>query len=304
MLRVLVASGVSSGDTAMQPGTVVQIDFTVLASASSGATSLSPDNESAVDPNANAVLIQAFPGTLTVTAGLLRGCCPWVVPASASADGVGGSRWKTRLVIDNSGPSAMSVPVVFLEAGKDGTNAAPVGVSIAAGEEIVLDDVVLDLLGAPGKAGAIGVDADSNQLRVTSRTYNVGSACGTYGQGIPGLRLGESFVAGDSAWLFPVFADANAFRTNLGVVNASSLPATFTARLLDAKGVEKARNDLSLPPWSQTQVTNVLAAWAVTLVGGDGRIVLSSSTSGARFLAYLSVVDNGSGDPAYFPAEK
>ncbi len=237
------------------------------------------------------------------SSSLFSGCCPWIVPAGANATGIGGSLWKTRLVIDNTGTTAASLSLYFLEANVDNSNAAAVPLSLPAGKSVSLEDVVQATFGVVGKSGAIGVDSDSTGIRVTSRTYNGGSACpGSFGQGIAAVRFSETFSIGESAWLAPVLADSSAFRTNLGVVNASPVAAALTATLVDADGVEKTRQQILMSPWSQVQVNDLLAKWQISLTGGDGRIALATSTPGAHFAAYLSVVDNLSGDPAYFPA--
>lgn len=302
-VRIIVPPSFAGGSASIPSGTLVVVGFAVAADAAAGPTPLEPDNASATDPNATTILVNTFPGTLTVTAGMLGGCCPWVVPASASAPGSGTSQWKTRLLVSNGGTTPQEVSLGFLEAGRDNSTAGMIPVSISAGEQLAFDDVVAGFFGRSGKSGAIVVDADSADIRVTSRTYNTGSACaGTFGQGIPALRLGDLFGPGETAHLSPVSPDSSAFRSNLGLVNLSSTRNVFVARLLDGKGVEKARRDVTLEPWSQVQLTNVVGAWGVTMTGGDGRIEVSCGAAGVRWAAYLSVVDNSSGDPAFFPA--
>ncbi len=300
--RVIVPPSFGGGPGTLSSGTLGYLDFSIHSSASAGPMVLDGDNASATDPSANAVLMGVYDGALTVTGGLLKGCCPWILPASASASGAGGSLWKTRLALENSGATPVALSLYFLESGKDNSNAPAASVSVAAGELVVIDDVVKSSFGLTGKAGAVAIDSSSNQIRVTSRTYNVGGSCGTFGQGISALRLGEMFAAGQTADLVPVFGDAVSFRTNLGIVNASALSATFDVRVIDSKGIEKTARPILLAPWSHTQINDLLAAWAISLGGADGRILVTTSTSGVRFGAYLSVVDNGSGDPAYFPA--
>jgi hypothetical protein len=302
-VRVIVMPGSGSGDGAIPPGTLAVIRLSIPPSAAAGVVPLVPDNVSATNSLAEPVTVVAFSGNLTVTSGLMTGCCARIVAAAANAGGVGGSRWKSRLLLENSATEAIEVRAFFLRSGADNSHATGVPISLAAGEVVTVPDAVNTLFGVSDSSGAIAIDSDSDLVRVTSRTYNEGSACaGTFGQGIPAISLAGTFSGSQIAHLFPVASDHASFRSNLGIVNVSPVSATFVARLLDAKGIEKARREIPVSAWSYLQVTDVLGGWSATLAGGDGRILLSTATSGVSFTAYLSVVDNGSGDPAYFPA--
>ena len=57
----------------------------------------------------------------------------------------------------------------------------------------------------------------------------------------------------------------------------------------------------TLRAYESIQRTDVLAELGTSDVS-DAYAVLRTTTSGGRFLAYASVVDNRSGDPIYIPA--
>ena len=84
----------------------------------------------------------------------------------------------------------------------------------------------------------------------------------------------------------------NTFRTNLGVANPTPDSVRVNVSLRDAGGSEIKTRTLNVPPFGFLQRNDILGVDAE-----DAFAVVSSSTPGASYFPYASVVDNRTGDP-------
>ena len=91
------------------------------------------------------------------------------------------------------------------------------------------------------------------------------------------------------------------FRTNLGLVNASAVETTVTAELFRADGTRLGELSVTLRPFESVQRTEIFREVTADAVA-DGYVAVKTTTYGAAFFAYASVVDNRSNDPVYMPA--
>ncbi|MBD3852547.1 MAG: hypothetical protein IFK93_14670 [Acidobacteria bacterium] len=93
-------------------------------------------------------------------------------------------------------------------------------------------------------------------------------------------------------------------RTNIGVVNASATPISVDVRFFAADGVLLGELRLELEPFESLQINDVFSsldsAKALDELH-DAFAVASSSTVGAAFFAYASVVDNSTNDAIFVP---
>ncbi len=226
----------------------------------------------------------------------------WVVPASARADGLGGTVWVTDLVLHNPGDGPATANLFFLASRTDNRDAAPHRVAVPAGASVRLADVVASLFGRPGATGAILVGADRT-LIVSSRTFNV-SASGTYGQSIPGV---PTTAAWDDIGHRPRLvqlahspAGDRGFRSNLGAVNLGPSPIALEVGLFSGAGQQLGTATLTLRPYGHAQLSNAFGPVAAGALD-DAFAEVVGATAGARYLVYASVVDNRSGDPVFIP---
>ena len=91
------------------------------------------------------------------------------------------------------------------------------------------------------------------------------------------------------------------FRTNLGLVNASSLTIAVWVDLYRGDGTLLGTRGASLGPYRSTQLNDVFST-VTTADVADGFALVRTTTAGGAFFAYASVIDNLSGDPIYIPA--
>jgi len=165
--------------------------------------------------------------------------------------------------------------------------------TLEAGTGVRYADIWGELAGEG--AGAIEIVTNSPEdVLVMSRTYNT-SPDGTFGQGIPGITPAELFGAGDVARIIQL-TQGPQFRSNVGFVNASETAVTLEVRFFDFYGSLLGVDGLTLASLANAQWTE-----AFTRVTGeqvrDGYVEVRSTTPGALFFAYGSVVDNRTGDP-------
>jgi len=146
-----------------------------------------------------------------------------LLPASAHVDGSGGTRWQTDLWVLNAGAAPAEVTIELWQ--QENAGSSPTVLSevlsqgLGPGEQLQAEDVVLDVFGLDGAQAVLVVSSDE-QLMATSRTYNTAPA-GSFGQFIQGEPVDALGVVGEVLSM-PGAVENNAFRTNLGVVSATS----------------------------------------------------------------------------------
>ena len=136
------------------------------------------------------------------------------------------------------------------------------------------------------------------EATVTSRTFNQ-AVDGTFGQFIPGVDEAASIEEGEKGILIQL-RNSDQFRTNIGFVNMTGETIAVHADYFSSSGVLLNSKEYFFPPFGFFQDGAALPEGAAI----EGAFAhLTTSTVGGRFLAYASVVDNGSDDPVYMPAQ-
>jgi len=221
---------------------------------------------------------------------------PLWIAASAHVTGVGGSTWRTDLFLVNQGTENASVTIDLLPADQDNTSHGQTQVALPAGTSRHLEDVLANLFGFTGSA-ALRISTDAGRIAVTSRTFNL-STVGTLGQYVPALPANKALTSELDGYLIQLRRN-EAFRTNVGVANLTEEQVKVRVDYFRADGTSMGHSTYTVPPLSFHQHTKALPG-TEAVTGGFARI--TSQTPGARYLAYASVVDEGSGDPVYMPA--
>jgi hypothetical protein len=170
-----------------------------------------------------------------------------IVPAAARGAGSGGSLWLTRLYIRNTGSSSAAVTLYWLERSQNNANPDSQGLSIAAGETRVLDDVIFDSFGLSSAGGAIGITSDQ-PLVVTAAILNTAGGS-EYGQGFDGIPVSTAITAGNSSSAVGLKHD-NDFRTNVYLVDATGSGSTARINILNTSGNVVASKSYNLGPYT------------------------------------------------------
>lgn len=214
-----------------------------------------------------------------------------LIAAAARTPGAQSTLWSSSIDLVNPGPDAASATVTLLPG--PGTDAATFGEQIAADSALHLDDIVGEMLGGNG-AGALRL-VSPTPLVAVSRTATGGGG-GSYGQGIPAMPMPMVAADGDAVRLFG-FADGGGFRTNLGLVNPGSTEVGLRIGVYNGETDKLAELERVLAADSWLQLNRVLADLGVA---ADAEVmVVRQTTKQGAFSAYLSVVDERTGDPTF-----
>ena len=234
-----------------------------------------------------------------------EGSTALLIPAAASAHGHAGTRWHTDLQLFNDGNERAVCQADLLEADTDNSTPRQAGIAVPAGVSFRAEDALQRLFNFTGTA-ALRITCASGRVAASARTFNRPdpSSPATYGQYIPGEPIADAQVAGDTGRLLQLKHSTDpsrGSRTNIGVASATDAEIVVHLDLYDETGGFLGRQDLSVPPHGFTQLDGALSV--VSTSDQDNAFAIVSSTSeGAAFFAYASVVDNVTGDAIYVPA--
>jgi hypothetical protein len=219
----------------------------------------------------------------------------WIA-AAAHANGVGQSVWRTDIWLSNTTDSAVTATLNLLKRDQDNSAPQTLEYDIPSGENLMLGDALATAFGYTGTAALrVGLNGEAT---VTSRTFNQ-AAEGTFGQFIPGVTQATSITEGRTGILIQL-RNNEQFRTNIGFVNQGGETLAVHADYFSSDGTLLNGKDYYLKPFGYFQDGNALPDGS-DIRGGFAR--LTTSTAGGKFLAYASVVDNGSDDPVFMPAQ-
>ena len=221
------------------------------------------------------------------------------IPASANAEGVNQTRWRTDLQVKatNSEPAAFTIEL--LESRQNNSDPAALDFTVAAGESLRLVNLVETEFGFTGTA-ALRITATEGQILATSRTYN-DDPSGTYGQTVPAVADSDGIRFGNDSILIQLSRSpdpSTGFRTNIGLVNLTDQRIDTTIDLFRADGSFIATLSYVLKAFEHRQVNDGFGVAGADDVD-DGYAVVRTTDEGGRFITYASVVDNGSGDAVF-----
>ena len=261
-------------------------------------------------------------GLILIIAGQLTAATPehayrHVIPAVAHTEGVGGSFWRTSLVIFNPSERTAIVTLTILPSGFGGGGIIH-SVSLPPLEPMQtnnLEDVAAVIPGFDTGTGALVVealDADEQPVPIVadSRTWTGDS--GSYGQGIPAVAWSQDGVLAGQERRILDFESSDDYRTNLGIVNPTgSLEQSFLVEILDAGGAEAGRVYYRLGPHAHIQRNDILRE--LGLEGSGYTAVVrrtraetvggGAATEAPDFVVYGSKVDQRSNDPTYLASQ-
>ncbi|HSB37284.1 MAG TPA: hypothetical protein VLH41_10410, partial [Thermoanaerobaculia bacterium] len=156
-----------------------------------------------------------------------------VIPASARATGVGGSTWRTDLVLRNPDETPLPVSIRLLPNPYTEDVSAATNMVLAPSEIRLVPDTLNSLFGLERGSGALLVVPEGGRsVDATSRTYSVGDG-GTFGMGVGAVDLYAT-----SSPNFPVTFSAAllgpGFRTNVVATDTSGRGSLLSLALAPA----------------------------------------------------------------------
>lgn len=259
--------------------------------------------------------------SLTASAQVIEEFQLFPIVARTAGAGDPPTQWVTDLTVHNVSESQAVVGVVFLPAGQANSFAEdfPVRFTLEPRETKTFEDVLgagelfeytADVKGSLLlQSNPDGEEVDT-EILATTRTYNVGSPEGTYGQTIP-----WTWIVANSHQTPSIVTGArndDRFRSNLGIVNISFVAVTLHYRVLDQTGTVVAHGSKDMPmlsvnQWSFNRLgvpkVNGPLTVEVRFDDDDASLVPCLDPPDSNyFIAYVSKVDGnpeGTGDAEF-----
>lgn len=224
----------------------------------------------------------------------------FIIPAGAHSPGAYGSYWKTDLTICNFSSSDQELNIALLKSGQDNTNSQNIDLSIFRDSCKGFYYFLYKEFSFEG-AGALKVSAYTDKIKIKTRTYN-DDPSGTFGQFIPGFHQNNLLSSGETGYLTFLHKNEN-FRTNIGFASMSRNLIDVKLEFYNSEGQKIGEKYINLKPFEYLQLNDIFSQIGFQSIS-FAYAKISSNSSGALYISYASVVDNGSNDPIFIPSEK
>ena len=249
------------------------------------------------------------PTTMPALPASVSGPAPytWLLPASAHSSGASGAFYTTNVAVANVGAAPAFFTMTFLggngSAGhwdylRQGTEQS---FNLEAGKSAVYFDVLATVFNETSDYGALRITSNTSTLNIVSVTTTPGFG-GTFGQSLSAVPSSDLIPAGSPRSILYI-REGDGFRSNLVLASNASVPTTIDAALVSPAGETLASKSYSVPSNGMTQINRVVRDMGVSGSITGARLVLSSSTPGAAFTAFASVIDEATNDPTAVEAK-
>jgi hypothetical protein len=215
------------------------------------------------------------------------------IPVVGKVAGANNTNFVTDFRVVNNGGGIATVKLDYFASNPAGlaTPTASQTITVAPGEQKVLNDLVGVTLAQSGGLGALKITSDENVVasaRVINdlRTQNLGTA---------GFALNAS-EAGSTSGTILFLAQSADYRTNLGYFNATVSQATLTLTARGADGTILGTNAITIPAGSMVQQPAFSAISAVPEAGRAQNDFYVTWTSNVPLFVYGAVTDSKTGD--------
>lgn len=269
-----------------------------------GTASSTMASEITGDPSAWTLEVSDGSDTLSgaLSAGSGGGATEVYFPVSASNPGANQTYFRTDARIINRSGAPATATLDFY-ANDDGGNTAPDAsetVDIAANEQLVLADFLVNLFGFSTAQGAVEITSDS-ALIVASRVYNDQTSVGEGTQGlfVDAVGLAKAYRSGVISFLQNRTRNSGeGYRGAIGWFNPGSSDVSLTLYAWDTDGTLLGSETVTVSGLEQKQqfIQNI---WSDLAGYGDMYVTYSASDD---IFVYGTITDNTSGDGTYIPA--
>jgi hypothetical protein len=223
-------------------------------------------------------------------------------PVAASNPGANQTYWRSDARIINRSGEATTATLDFY-ANDDGGNAEPDAtetVDVAANEQLVLSDILVNLFGFNSAQGAVRISSERS-LVVASRVYNDQTSvdAGTQGLFVNAVGMDEAYRAGTISFLQNRNRNSGeGFRGAIGWFNPGSGEVTLSLTAWGTDGTSLGAETVTVAGLEQSQDSpqNIFSSLSDY---GDFYITFSASND---IFVYGTITDNVSGDGTYIPA--
>ncbi len=206
--------------------------------------------------------------------------------------GLEGTSWRSDVSVLNASDTDATLTFTLHQAG----GAVPVSIDpLPVNSCVEFVDAVASLFQLVGDASGPVTVTSNTPVNITSRVYTPFGG-GTMGQSYPAATVADTIEPGVEG-LLPQLQDAGEFRTSVGFLNLSAVPASVAVDFFEGSGSKIGPTLVAnVPPLGWVQLNDVLAGVAA---GGTGVVWgrVQVHSSGSKVWAYASVIDNVTGDP-------
>jgi hypothetical protein len=223
------------------------------------------------------------------------------IPAVARSSGVPPTFWSSELVILSTNDLQQNVEVVFTPRNKDGwTNYQTRNINFAANSAQSWDDVLDELF---SRDGAGSLEIRGSGLVVSSRTSTPAAGGGSYGLSVPPLAPEDLLMAGGVNEAYAGGLRENEdWRTNFGVCEVSGRSITIRVTIYDNSMTSLGDKTINLGPYQNKQLNRVIRDITGEENTVSDRVIgVEVMTGAGKVGAYLTVIENTTGDSTYVP---
>jgi hypothetical protein len=223
------------------------------------------------------------------------------IPAVARASGVPPTFWSSELVILSTSDVHQDVEVIFTPRNKDGwTNYQTANLKVAANSSRRWDDVVGSLF---SRDGAGSLEVRGSGLVVSSRTSTPAEGGGSYGLSVPALEPEDLLMVGGVSQAYAGgLREDEEWRTNFGVCEVSGKSITIKVTVYTSHLTSLGEKTINLGPYQNKQINRVIRDLTGENTIESDRIIGVEAIAGAgKVGAYLTVIENTTGDSTYIP---
>ncbi len=230
---------------------------------------------------------------------------PLWIPAVAHVPGRNGTVWRTDLEIcAKNGPGAVTFRIELFKSDQANIEPPSETFDLSVLHCARYSDVVHSVFGE-STTGALRLVPEIGHIEASSRTYTRRADGGTYGQFVGAVRdrgVG-AFFRGYQILQIHQSADLDSgFRTNIGLLSTSDDTIEITMELRSATDEILQTTEIELQPFEHRQLNQPFIG-----IGDQGienaMVVFTSSYSDTGYIAYVSVVDNITGDAVFQPTQ-
>ena len=260
------------------------------------------------DPSSWTVTVDTSTATLsgTLSGGAEATGTMLAFPVAANVTGLAGTNFVTDARLVNLG-SATTVTLDYYQSSAAGMAepTATADVTLASGEQAVLNDIVAATFSKVGTKGAVVATSEGSVIG-SMRIYNDQSAAGlgTFGQYLNGMDIDAAPTSGTMPFLSNEDSASGAgYRANIGWFNTGDSAVTVTFTAYDSNGSMLDSTSFEVASMAQEQFS-VSANKLFPSLNPYGDFYVTFTVAGADGLfVYASVVDNVNGDAIFIAAE-
>jgi hypothetical protein len=299
----ILVSGITPTSASLTDGNdTIDLGASFMGGSAAGSTTSSMASDVASDPAS---------WTLNVNGGDLSGALSFggggagtevYFPVSVSNPGAAGSFFRTDVRIVNRSAGEAEVDIEYFRGANGGASTdASQTVTVAANEQLVLNDYLQSLFGFNRAQGGVMISSDA-ALVVTSRVFDDQRASdgGTKGLFVDAVTMDAALQGGTVAFLQNQLASSgDGFRGSLGWFNPNATDATVTLSGWDTDGALLGSATVTATAMVQDQEA-IDAIWSALAGYGDMYVTFAASQP---IFVYGTITDNVTNDGTYIPAK-